>query len=123
MMPGGDILPEKDRALIKAIGKRVALRRRELKLTQEQLAERANLSQQYIASLECGIRGLGAESIIKLSRALQVSADYLLFGIENSEEFRRFDDMIRPLSAKELLALEEVIQAFLKVCGNSERDD
>ena len=122
-MPGGDILPEKDRALIKAIGKRVALRRRELKLTQEQLAERANLSQQYIASLECGIRGLGAESIIKLSRALQVSADYLLFGIENSEEFRRFDDMIRPLSAKELLALEEVIQAFLKVCGNSERDD
>lgn len=122
-MPGGDILPEKDRALIKAIGKRVALRRRELKLTQEQLAERANLSQQYIASLECGIRGLGAESIIKLSRALQVSADYLLFGIENSEEFRRFDDMIRPLSAKELLALEEVIQAFLKVCGNSERDN
>ena len=116
-------MPEKDRALIKAIGKRVALRRRELKLTQEQLAERANLSQQYIASLECGIRGLGAESIIKLSRALQVSADYLLFGIENSEEFRRFDDMIRPLSAKELLALEEVIQAFLKVCGNSERDD
>lgn len=121
-MPGGDILPEKDRALIKAIGKRVALRRRELKLTQEQLAERANLSQQYIASLECGIRGLGAESIIKLSRALQVSADYLLFGIENSEEFRRFDDMIRPLSGKELLGLEEMVKVYLMACGHSEWD-
>ena len=116
-------MPEKDRALIKAIGRRVASRRRQLRLTQDQLAERANLSQQYIACLECGIRGLGAESIIKLSGALQVSSDYLLFGITSSENFRRFDDMIRPLSAKELLALEEVIQAFLKVCGNSERDD
>ena len=116
-------MPEKDRALIKVIGKRVASRRRQLRLTQEQLAERADLSQQYIACLECGIRGLGAESIIKLSRALQVSSDYLLFGIANSEDFRRFDDMIQPLSGKELLALEEMIQAFLKVCGNSERDD
>lgn len=116
-------MPEKDRALIKAIGRRVASRRRQLKLTQEQLAERANLSQQYIASLECGIRGLGAESIIKLSRALQVSSDYLLFGFANSEDCRRFDDMISPLSGKQQLVLEEVIQAFLKLCDHSERDD
>lgn len=115
-------MAEKDRALIKAIGRRVASRRRQLKLTQEQLAERANLSQQYIASLECGIRGLGAESIIKLSRALQVSSDYLLFGIANSEDYQRFEDMLPPLSGKEQLVLEEVIQAFLKLCGNSERD-
>lgn len=119
-MLGGDILPERDRALIKEIGKRVASRRRQLRLTQEQLAESANLSQQYIGCVECGIRGLREESIIKLSKALHVSSEYLLFGTVGSEDHRRFDDLIRPLSGKELLGLEEMIKVYLMACGHSE---
>ena len=114
------MLPERDWALIKEIGQRVQSRRRQLRLTQDELAERANLSSQYVGCVESGIKGFREETLIKLSKALQVSSDYLLFGTANSEDHRRFDDLIRPLSGKELLGLEEMVKVYLKACGYSE---
>ncbi|MBD5094784.1 MAG: helix-turn-helix transcriptional regulator [Subdoligranulum sp.] len=57
------LLPAKDNALIKDIGRRVQSRRKHLGLTQDQLAERANMSQQYIACVERGHKGMREESI------------------------------------------------------------
>ena len=121
-MLGVSMLPERDRALIKEIGQRVQSRRRQLRLTQDELAERANLSSQYVGCVESGLKGLREETIIKLSKALQVSADYILFGTAGGEDYRQFDDMIRPLSGKELLGLEEMVKVYLMACGHSEWD-
>lgn len=47
--------------------------RRKLQLTQEQLAERANLHRTYISDVERGARNLSLESINKLAQALEIS--------------------------------------------------
>ena len=63
---------------------------------------------------------MGDESLIKLSRALQVSADYILFGSVNQHDQNRLLDRLKPLSGKELLGLEMIIDAYLKACGHCE---
>ena len=55
------------------IGRRIAERRKQLGLTQAQAAEKAGLTQQFFASVETGAKNIRAESIIKVSRALNIA--------------------------------------------------
>lgn len=59
-------------------GSRLAERRKELGLTQEQLAREVGLSEPYISQLEIGFRSPSVSTLIKLSGALDVSAGYLV---------------------------------------------
>lgn len=49
-------------------------------LTQEMLAEKAGVSQHYIYEIEAGRKAMSIHSFASLTTALDVSADYLLFG-------------------------------------------
>jgi len=60
------------------IGQRVLLRRRELGLTQKELAERCGFPYQVISGLERGRQSIYAERLGVLAEALAVSADVLL---------------------------------------------
>ena len=62
------------------IGKRITELRKRLGWTQEELAERADLTPQFISYAESGKRAMRPENLLKLSSALKVSADYLLTG-------------------------------------------
>src|SRR5579871_6306622 len=57
----------------KAFGAIVKLRRTRQGLSQEALAEKANLHRTYITDIERGTRNLTLESISKLARALGIS--------------------------------------------------
>lgn len=61
-----------------AMGKRVKCRRKILKLTQEQLAEKINVSTSFIGHIERGTRKLSVETLCALCDALGVSSDFLL---------------------------------------------
>jgi transcriptional regulator with XRE-family HTH domain len=67
------------------MGTRIKKLRTEKKLTRERLAEKAEISTQFLADIETGNKGMSAATLYKLSRALCVSSDYLLFGNENDE--------------------------------------
>jgi len=54
-------------------GQAVRRRRIELDLSQEKLAERADLHRTYIADIERGVRNVSLRSIEKLGRAIEVS--------------------------------------------------
>jgi DNA-binding XRE family transcriptional regulator len=64
---------------ISTLGKRVLLRRRDLNLTQAELATQAKISANTIARLERGVvQDLRGSHIVRLADVLGVSADYLL---------------------------------------------
>ncbi len=63
----------------KEIGMRIRRQREKIGLTQEQLGESCDLSTSFIGHIERGSRKLSVESLYKLSSALHVSVDYLLF--------------------------------------------
>lgn len=67
----------------KDLGARIRKRRRELKLTQEKLAEMVNLSTSYLGHVERGTRTASLETLVELCHALQVSPNTLLQGSLN----------------------------------------
>ncbi|MEH7248737.1 XRE family transcriptional regulator [Neobacillus niacini] len=62
------------------IKERIKTRRKELKLTQSDLAKKAGLQPPAISQYESGARSPSFEALRKLSNALDVSTDYLMNG-------------------------------------------
>ena len=64
----------------KAFGLKVRMLRFELGITQEELAEKADLHPTYVGSVERGERNIALENIVSLAKALNCSAKDLMPG-------------------------------------------
>ncbi len=87
------------------IGTRIRYFRTKMQLTQEQLAEQADLSHVFISYLERGERTPGLDAIINIANALNVSADDLLSGsllVSNSPHDPREYEVLSDCSPEEL---------------------
>ncbi len=71
----------KDPTLIQ-FGSKVRLARKELSMSQEQLASIANMHRTYIGMIERGEKNITLTNILKLSQALSISASTLLESIK-----------------------------------------
>lgn len=65
-----------------AIGLRIRNCRKSLKLTQEELAERIDVSSHYIYEIEKGLKTMSLGVLEQISQTLQVSTDYIIFGTD-----------------------------------------
>ena len=74
------------------IGMRVRQRRKELSCTREQIAERANISVQFLFDIEKGKKSMTALTIVNLAAALSVSIDFLLRGGEKNGERQNVEE-------------------------------
>jgi transcriptional regulator with XRE-family HTH domain len=61
-----------------AFGRRVRELRRQKRLSQEQLAARADLHWTYVSGVERGLRNPGLNTLVRLANALDVSLPELL---------------------------------------------
>ena len=86
---------------IEEIGKRVSLLRKDCGMTQEQLAEKLNMSLNHVAKMEIGLRRFTLETLIDLSRLFDVSLDYLILGKPHSTAaaMERLENAISELAA------------------------
>lgn len=91
------------------IGKRIQNRRKQLSLTQEQLAEMMNVSIQMVSNLERGNKAIRIDNLINLSRILDVSTDYILTGKETTEDIQVLTSRIAQLPEKERKTLEMLV--------------
>ena len=66
---------------LKECGKRIQQLRKERELTQEQLAEKLNVSQNTIAKIESGLRRPSIDFLLEISFFFNVSTNYLVFGV------------------------------------------
>jgi transcriptional regulator with XRE-family HTH domain len=64
------------------LGKTVRQRRLAMGLSQEALAEKANLHWTYIGGIERGERNVSLVNIVRIARALEVSPARLFAGIQ-----------------------------------------
>jgi len=74
-------VPAAETALRK-FGDNVRARREAQDLSQEQLAERADLDRTYISGVERGVRNLSLISVVRIAKALKISASELTGGID-----------------------------------------
>jgi transcriptional regulator with XRE-family HTH domain len=106
--------------LRKNFGKKIRQLRKLLKLTQEELAQRANMDYKYLGAIERGEKNLTIENIAKIAKGLGVEP-YELF-LFHEEEFRgeekltedKIKDILKnaPLKKKKLLL--KIIQLILE---------
>lgn len=103
---------------LKECGKRIQKFRQEMNLSQEQLAEKLNVSQNTIAKIESGLRRPSIDFLIELSMFFKTSMSFLVLGVnpenvekestkrEIDEAIGKIDQMIETLFAKK----EELLQ-------------
>ncbi len=65
-----------------AMGKRIRLLRKQMNLTQEELAAQVGVSLSFMGHIERGTRQPSLDHLVRLSEKLGVSADFLLTGRE-----------------------------------------
>ncbi len=70
-----------DRTLAK-FGSNVSKAREAKSLSQEKLAEKAELDRTYVSGIERGVRNPGIKAVIKIAKALGVSVADLCKGVE-----------------------------------------
>ena len=81
---------------LKAIGSRLKAERRKVGLTQEGLSEIVNVTPHYIYEIERGMKAMSVETLMNLSEALELSVDYILYGIQRrnlGKIYVRLDEM------------------------------
>lgn len=69
------------------MGLRMKLTRKELHLTQEDMAEQLGVSVKHYSGIERGVAGVSLETLVNVSNILNVSLDYLVKGDEMSNEY------------------------------------
>ena len=102
-----------DGKLLIEMGCRINIRRKELGLTQEQLAEKIDVSVQMISNLELGKKAVRPENLVKLCTVLSVSADYILMGKKSEHEMFALASKYKALSEEKQDLIDKLIKAMM----------
>ena len=98
-----------DYELLKQIGDRIYKKRKSLKMTQAELAEKVCVSTQMISNLECGKKAIRPENLIKICEVLNMSADYILTGNNTNNAIDDIIGKLANLTSDELQMVNEMI--------------
>lgn len=105
----------KPKELNKQIGERCRQARDASGYTQEQLAERIDVSTQFLSDAERGITGMSVSTIINLCTVLAVSTDFILLGHSSGGwDALSVFSRIQQLSPQEQELVGEAINLMIK---------
>lgn len=99
--------------MLEQMGNRIYMRRKQLYLTQEELADKAGIGAQTVSTAELGKKALRPENIVRLASAMNVSTDYLLIGTINSSDLSILSNKLSTLTPKQYRHLESIIDSFI----------
>ena len=107
---------------LREMDKRISKFRKELGLTQAQLAEKAGVTPQTISTCETGSKALKPWNIVKICGALDVSADNLLCGKASDDDLSIMTQKVSKLSLEQYKHLENIVNSFLAAVGIPDED-
>ena len=113
-------MQEKELDLLE-MGQRITELRKKLGLTQEALAEKGDMTTQFVSYAEAGKRAMRAENLLKVSQALGVSADYLLTGDIVDKDLLILSDKLRQLTPEHVRIIENIIDECIKLAPDKRR--
>lgn len=87
--------------------------------TREKLSEAADISVQFLSDLETGKKGMSALTLKKLSSALCVTSDYILFGRTEQNSDSVITEMLKTLPPSRMGDLEEIIRLIVNMLSTT----
>lgn len=101
----------------KKIGKQIQALRKKRGMTQEQLAEKVELSTNYLSAVERGINALSLDKLVEIMNCLECSADEIFSDVlHNGYEIKAnlLSNSIAQLPPDEQNRIFEVIETLIK---------
>lgn len=98
-----------DTEFLKAMGQRIMVRRKALRMTQEEMAERLGVSTQMISNLELGKKAIRPENLAKVCDVLDLSADFVLTGTNTKTAVDAISEKLTQLTTEELQMVSDMI--------------
>lgn len=98
-----------DSAFLKDMGQRIMVRRKSMRMTQEELAEKLGVSTQMISNLELGKKAIRPENLAKVCEVLELSADFILTGISTKTAVDAVAEKLISLNKEELKIVRDLI--------------
>ena len=105
------------------MGERIKQLRKQQRLSQEELAEKADIAKQSISLIEHGKQEIRAGTVISLADALGVTTDYLLKGTRTDTDNMRLDRRLLNLSNEQYNYISEVISKFVDLCEKTNNEN
>lgn len=102
--------------LLNEMGRRIAERRKSMGLSQEHLAELADVSPQLLSTAERGTKALRPENLLKICGALDVSADYLLTGEVTEKDLSAIAGKLKKATPEQIRIIEKIIDECIELC-------
>ena len=93
---------------------RIRKAREDMGYTREKFAEKLDVSVSYLAEVERGRTGISVKMLVKVCNVLGLSADYVLFGTDRTDDTVRMD-AIRRIDPKYLALLDKIITELLAI--------
>ena len=108
-----------------AVGERIQKQRQSLGISQEELAERIDRATKYCSDIERGICGMSVETMLAFSEHLNMSLDYMMYGIEPENqpvpvERIPLQQMLAECSERQYTYALRLMEAFLEATEEKE---
>lgn len=97
---------------IAEIGGRIKNLRKINHYTREEFAEIAGISPKFLYEIESGRKGFSAETLAKVSKALSVSCDYIMFGEDENKRIEDLIDILLQFDNGQIGRLTSIIQTI-----------
>ena len=101
------------------IGKRIRTQREYLGYTREVLAEKLDITPKFCSDIELGVKGMSVSTLCNLSKVLNISVDYILFGTDELKIDSPAILMIQHCPQEKLHLLEELVKVFIKAIDST----
>ena len=103
------------------LGNRIRNERLNLGLTQEQLAEKINISKNFMSLIENG-KNMSLETVVKLANTFGVSVDYLLQDIVTPQEdtTSQCAALLNQLTPKDRIFILNFIRQYIEVTSKED---
>ena len=101
------------------IGEQIRIAREQAKLTQEQFAERIEVSPQYISDLERGVVGISIPTLKRACIALGVTSDQILFGAVSTDRKDAIEKRCAGLTDEDFSALMNIVDTYSLAIKNA----
>lgn len=98
------------------LGKRIKEARKEANLTQDQLAEKLDISTAYMSQLETGKAAVNLNRLAQIALLLQTDIGYFLSGATTSNQYliEEFNSLLSDRTPEELNLAYRVLNELLK---------
>ncbi len=98
------------------MGERVKQARKAKRYTQAELAEFINMNPKNVSQIERGVIGISLSTLIGICKTLDVSADYILFGVTSGEQNNAVNKILSELSETEQIYAENLLAVYAEAC-------